>query len=1024
MKHMRSGIMAGFVLFFLRSAPLPAQSLGFQHLTTDDGLSDNAITCVYEDRGGYIWIGTENGLDRYDGQRVDRIEGAGDHITAFLEDRQGARWATTKDHGLLRLDPAGGLKTFRHDAADGRSIASDQLTALYDLNDTTILIGSRQVSLIFCDKRTLAFTYWTDSLSLSPARASAHPSPYGGWCHAIVPLDERLLWIGFLNFHETLLADRGSGDVLHRLQVARTGSESQTTALLLGDTLYNGGWQSGVDVIPMADRPGGLRWVAAPRVIDLPDETLAMVPWHDGRIIAGTRAMGLFIIDPAEGRAERRMRSRYDPTSLLSDRIRCLFVDHTGTLWVGTADGLSRHVPAVWNATVRDLYPESDAAPPALFFHRVEPGANGDIRVYTSDGFFILDASLRSIHHEAVTHDGMPLQPTVMGFAHDGKRWLGTEYGIVGYDPMSGMDGRAFEPNDGQGHAYRPGNMFQVRGIWPDEVAGRAVMIIGTMGFGVNVMDARTGLTLGAAMPPAAASVNTRNLVNCVVRAPDGTYWAASADGVFHWRSDQPILAKVGLTSGAVNNDGIIAPGEDVRQLLLAGDTLWAVTHGGSLFAIVNGAGQLHVPPAHMHAAMHGLTMDHRGMLWITTDNGLLRFDPKDGSFLHVPINEGRAFRKLTRAITTLPDGRIAFCAENALIVLDPGVYDGLPAIAEPYMASATAAGSPLSVVDGHVDLSYRASSIDIGLSAMAHGYPQPLLFEYRLEGVEEEWRSTTAREAVRYASVPTGAHNLLVRVRDPFGRVGAAKALLTIDVAGPIWQQWWFYTLALLLISSGLYAFYSYRLGQAMKLQAVRNRIASDLHDEVGSSLSSITIGSQLAARLSPDASDQVKKLLARMGETSSESLRSISDIVWAIDPKNDEGEALVKRMRRIAQELLESKGVDVSFDVGTGVEELKLPMNARKEILLIYKEAMHNASKYSGASLVQVSLHRHNGNLAVSVKDDGRGFDVALHPDGHGLGSMKRRADALGAALTLNSTPGMGTLVGVVVDLTRIRD
>jgi signal transduction histidine kinase len=208
------------------------------------------------------------------------------------------------------------------------------------------------------------------------------------------------------------------------------------------------------------------------------------------------------------------------------------------------------------------------------------------------------------------------------------------------------------------------------------------------------------------------------------------------------------------------------------------------------------------------------------------------------------------------------------------------------------------------------------------------------------------------------------------------------------------------------------------------LKLQAVRDRIASDLHDEVGSSLSSITIGSQLAAQLSTGDNEKVKEIMARIGETSSESLRSMSDIVWAIDPKNDQGDALVKRMRRIANELLEGKGVELSFQVGPGVEELKLPMNARKELLLLYKEAVHNASKYSGATVVEVGLHLRNGALDLSVQDRGCGFEPALHPDGHGLGSMHRRAEALGTRLQLESAPGRGTRVGVVVDITRIRD
>ncbi|MBK8499381.1 MAG: ATP-binding protein [Flavobacteriales bacterium] len=107
----------------------------------------------------------------------------------------------------------------------------------------------------------------------------------------------------------------------------------------------------------------------------------------------------------------------------------------------------------------------------------------------------------------------------------------------------------------------------------------------------------------------------------------------------------------------------------------------------------------------------------------------------------------------------------------------------------------------------------------------------------------------------------------------------------------------------------------------------------------------------------------------------------------------------------------MLESKGIAVSFDVSSGVEELKLPMNARKEMVLIYKEAVHNASKYSSATCVRITLRKDNGTLAMSVKDDGKGFDPSLHPDGHGLGSMRRRAQVLGTTAIITSATGMGT-------------
>ena len=104
--------------------------------------------------------------------------------------------------------------------------------------------------------------------------------------------------------------------------------------------------------------------------------------------------------------------------------------------------------------------------------------------------------------------------------------------------------------------------------------------------------------------------------------------------------------------------------------------------------------------------------------------------------------------------------------------------------------------------------------------------------------------------------------------------------------------------------------------------------------------------------------------------------------------------------------------------------MEDLKLPMNARKELLLIYKEAVHNVSKYAEARSTVIDLTRANGKLSLSVKDNGKGFDVALHPDGHGLGSMQRRGEALGSHVVIHSANGKGTQVSVVVDLARLKD
>lgn len=1003
---------------------LAAQDLRFQHLTTDHGLSDNAINCVYQDRAGFLWIGTERGLDRYDGQRVDAVSGSGFAIAAITEDAQGMLWAATQDHGLLLVDRTARTAEHLHRVeGDSQSIASDQLTAVFDLNDTTLLLGSREHTLIFMDKRTRTFTYWTDSTSIDPARAATSPIGRAGWCHAITVLNEERLWIGLLNNYTALIVDRSSLRTTAQLIVKRPGSESQSCALLKEGMLYTAGWQNGIDAVPMNQeiRNGG-PWMASPKTIDSPDEVLALAAWHDGSVLAGTRAFGLMRIDMRTREARIHRHRRTDPSSLPSDRIRCLLVDRAGTLWVGTANGLAFHVPRAWSMEITRIFPAENDAQPELFFHRLEPEGLNGIRAFTSNGFYTQAAQGGSFTHTPVLSHGMELQPTSRGPCGAGRCLLGTEYGVVEWNVAEERFTDVALGNGGGLH-YKTGDMFQVRFIASDTVAGRAAWVIGTMGYGVMVFDSKSRDLLGYGAPPAAIAAKARFLVNDMLRDERGLYWVATSDGVFRWKNDMPVIGETGHSAGSNAAKGILAPGSSVQRIIAHNGAVWAVTRDARVLRLIGDSAIAHSAPWPI-SSTSGLRADDKGRLWVTTSDGLLRFDPRDASFIRVPVNDGHEFRKLTRATTKLPSGRIAFAASNAILSFDPTAFDSLPAIPNPFIATASVAGAPLVIHNDRVTLSYRAGVIDIGISAMAFGFPQPLMFEYRLDGVESEWRSTTATELIRYAGVPVGEHHLLVRVHDPFGRTGPERVLLTITVDGPFWQQWWFYAIAALTISIGAYAWSRYRLAQALKLQAVRNRIASDLHDEVGSSLSSITIGSKLAAQLSTSESPQVKEILARIGETSSESLRSISDIVWAIDPKNDPGEALVKRMRRIANELLESKGVDVSFSIAGGVEELKLPMNARKEIVLIYKEAVHNASKYSGATRVQVSLHLLNGALSLVVHDNGKGFDPVLHPDGHGLGSMKRRAEALGAALALRSAPGSGVAVELEVSLMRILD
>ncbi|MBK9983020.1 MAG: tetratricopeptide repeat protein [Saprospiraceae bacterium] len=200
-----------------------------------------------------------------------------------------------------------------------------------------------------------------------------------------------------------------------------------------------------------------------------------------------------------------------------------------------------------------------------------------------------------------------------------------------------------------------------------------------------------------------------------------------------------------------------------------------------------------------------------------------------------------------------------------------------------------------------------------------------------------------------------------------------------------------------------------NYQTKQLLKLQTLRNRIAIDLHDDVGSTLSSITIFSELAKQQSNEAIH----LLDNISESSRKMLESMADIVWTINPENDNFEKIIWRMRSFAYELLRAKNIDFEFTADENVARLKLPMEVRKNLYLIFKEAINNMVKYAGADRAFFSINGTKNNLTMVIRDNGKGFDVNQPSEGNGLKNMKKRAEEIGGKLLIDSGAGKGTTI-----------
>ncbi len=1015
-------------LAFVPMATL-GQDMRFQQVTTANGLSDNAITKLLQDRDGFLWIGTESGLNRFDGHHVRTWHAqdglGGEQVTDILQDRLGQIWVTTIEGGLSRFSAEGVfLKCYRHNSTDPDAIAEARLNCLYDWNDSILLIGAQRTPIIFLNKHSGRFSYWEGEGKIHPSAATRRPPVGADWCHYVTDIGNGKLLIGFLIGFRQWIVDKDTGTLLgSAFRMNPATDQTIVAAVRAGNQLCGVGWQYQMHVHDLSGIDHS--W-------PLPDECSSLLAVDSLHLLVGTASSGLLLMDLHHGSYQTFAHRQGDPHSLSDDGVRAILKDRQGVIWVGTRNGLNYSTPRSWWSGSVALLPKDKEGLPDPVAYSINELADGKLAICTNQGIFLGLPEGPFLPQPLFSGKGRIRTTSICEYA--GKYLVGAEEGIYLWKPgslkverlLSG-DATSQKPSATRSSwASSTPSLFQVRSILLDTMYRQPMVVMGVLGYGVALLDlAKNAVKLLSDESTLPGSLGS-NLVNKLVRDRNGDYWAATSQGLYKWQLNRENPSNSFSAFRATGAAGAL-PSNTIMDLLPdSKGVLWVAMRNGGLAAWDGGRIRTFPLPAAAGTTIHGLAMDHAGRLWCAARGCFAVLDTSTAQWDVVQLDSRQGLPAVPTSTLSLRDGRIAFIADGALQILNPAlrVKDGTPP--SPYMTNMVLGDSVVihRLNRGALKLEAHSGPLRISVSALNLAPPATYRYTFELEGVDIEPRLADESGSLVYASLPAGKYRLLARTVTMEGTTSPPVVLAIIDKLAPFWQRAWFYAAIMLVTGAGAYALSRFKYRQKLHLLHVRNSIASDLHDEVGSSLSAITIGSQLAASLSGPESGQARDIMTRLGETSSESLRSIRDIVWAIDPQHDEGEALVARMQRITRELLGDKGVDVSFVVTGGVERLKLPMAARKEILLLFKEAVHNCSKYAAAGTVQVSLHRKGMRLRISIKDDGIGFDPSIHPDGHGLAGMARRAKALHTELVLKSAPGMGTLVGLELNLTGLRD
>jgi hypothetical protein len=460
---------------------------------------------------------------------------------------------------------------------------------------------------------------------------------------------------------------------------------------------------------------------------------------------------------------------------------------------------------------------------------------------------------------------------------------------------------------------------------------------------------------------------------------------------------------------------------------------LWAGTEGGLLR--VNGEQITRYTTAEgiFHDSSYGILEDSAGHLWFNTDRGIFRVrkselnefaDGKRASVTHVAYGVADGMKTAECNGGTQPsswrarDGRLWFATATGVVVVDPERMTETAESPAVLIEEVTVERQPLR--RRHRDdipaVDPDGRQFEFRFSAPGAATPERIRFRYRVDSVDPDWIEAGARREASYTTLPPGRHRFRVMAAnqgDAWNETGAATFAFT--VRPHFSQTWWFYVLCGLVTSTAVWSGHRLRLHRVVEMERVRMRIASDLHDDIGSSLSQIAILSEVARTIGT-ADGRISAPLERIGRLARESVDAMSDIVWAIDPHRDTPAHLATRLRRFASDLLPPRGIELRF---ASMEGATAPLGADvlRQVYLICKEAVHNAVRHGCPTRIEIELTANPRRLSLIVRDNGRGFDLASPRDGHGIRNMNQRAAAIAAALVVVSVPGEGTTVTVTV-------
>jgi signal transduction histidine kinase/ligand-binding sensor domain-containing protein len=967
-------------------------------LRTAFGLPEAAITAIAQDSFGYIWIGSTTGLYRFDGQEARRFPPAVDPsagppsnlIASLLVDPEGNLWVGG-DSWLSHLDMATGkFKSWRHEdyklwwRVGGMVLADDGLLWL------TVTRKGNKVALSSFDPRSETFggpiyrdndsvaTAWTTrGLGLAMDEYGKLYLATGNGLFSYDPRDDQLIV-----YHP------GGGDSRHFFSVTARGQ-----------TIYA---SEGNAILAFTAFPSRFNSFPHPMTGELIRPLLFD---SDSTMLVGVAPFGLWSLNVTTGEFTKvNLLDRNEPADL--PIITCLFRDGSGNIWIGTEGGLHLVDADARRFVLKGSLPVHEMAD----IWSITDIGDRELLFATGDGAWTTD------HVLARSKKVTSLSETI-DVAYRGKQsvWIVSAGDLYAMSRADGVLRRMPSPSGSVLHKQTTASS-----IFEDS---RGRVWIG--GFGnVTCYTPETGRWLYASYEGTASPYPHRNYVTAIEEGPDGVIWICNRlgvdkydEGTGRFISFDPVAAipSPEFTDLEFDSQNRMWLSMAYQGILVFDPQLRPIVH----LTVVNGF------PAD---EIMEIVKDHWGHMWCRTA-GIIAVSPDLKTARHFTISDGLLSNRVDAIAVTGRELLVAYrgglVQALELPLAGPGHGARLPVFSDIRINGVSHPLNP-NLIQA-LRLPYDRNSISISYSALDFASHPAIRCAYRITPGSGSWHDVGKARIAEFSNLRPGSYDIEIRATDRSGIWGPAR-VLELTITPPWWQTWAFRSaMALALVVTGFIVvrlYFKTRLrkqrlahAQQQRILGERVRIASELHDDLGSGLTKISLMSQMASKA---GGEKMTGTLERISTESREMVSKMNEIIWALNVTNDTLPGLVAYLRRHAQGMYEESTIRLNLDLPEVVPEVPVSGEVRRNVYMTVKESLHNALRHSGASAITMSISVTDQELRIDIEDNGKGFDGSNGGfSGNGLRNMRKRMTEVGGTFVVD-TSGLGTRVCITSPLT----